>query len=259
MQPINSYKQLIRFIVIFGMSFLIAASIFAQNKMKQSNDTVEVIEMTSDKMGVDFQLTLIKGPEHNHPTFAIWIEDESGKMLETVFVTGYFAKGIFGYAAGEEGTWKDEPGEAIRPAALPYWSHKRNIISRDSLYVPTPENPVADAISGPTPKGSFTLETKISENNPKSFRVLLEVNQPWDWNSYWTNSKYPDDADYKTSAQPSVVYATEAQLNGVKSQFVLQPVGHGHYSGKDGDLYTDLSTLTTALEIAESISVTIKK
>lgn len=245
--------------MIFGLLFLISASIFAQSKKKKSDDVVEVIDMRSDKMGADFQLTLIKGPEHNHPTFAIWIEDESGKLLETIFVTRYFGTGVFGYAAGEEGKWKNEPGEAIRPAALPYWSHKRNIISRDSLYVPTPENPVPDAITGPTPKGSFTLESKISESNPKSFIIFLEINQPWDWNSYWTNSKYPEDIDYKTSAQPSVVYAVKAELNGMKSQYVLQTVGHNHYSEKDGELYTNLNTLTTALEIAESISVTIKK
>jgi hypothetical protein len=37
----------------------------------------------------------------------------------------------------------------------------------------------------------------------------------------------------------------------------MKPVGHGHYSGIDGSLTTDLSTLTTALEIAKSITVRI--
>jgi polyphosphate kinase len=39
---------------------------------------------------------------------------------------------------------------------------------------------------------------------------------------------------------------------------VLNPIGHGHYSGKDGKLYTDISTLTTAKNIAEKLTIRFK-
>jgi hypothetical protein len=35
----------------------------------------------------------------------------------------------------------------------------------------------------------------------------------------------------------------------------MGPVGHGHYSGMDGSLTTDLGSLSTALEIVGSIKV----
>ncbi len=41
--------------------------------------------------------------------------------------------------------------------------------------------------------------------------------------------------------------------------YYLNPVGHSHYSGADGKLYSNLKTFTTALEIFESITLKIKK
>jgi hypothetical protein len=38
----------------------------------------------------------------------------------------------------------------------------------------------------------------------------------------------------------------------------MVPVGHSHYSGKTGEIFPDLSTLTTALRIADSIIVRVK-
>jgi polyphosphate kinase len=38
----------------------------------------------------------------------------------------------------------------------------------------------------------------------------------------------------------------------------LNPIGHGHYSGKNGKLFTDLSSLTTALKIVKSLKVKVK-
>ena len=127
------------------------------------------------------------------------------------------------------------------------------------MYIPTPENPLPDAISGATPKGNFILTTSVEPDFPQTFTILMEINQTWDWNDYWTNNKFPDDLDYKTSSQPSIIYAAEVDLNSENEQIVMKAVGHGHYSGKDGELYQDLNTLTTALEIADKITVTIGK
>ncbi len=37
----------------------------------------------------------------------------------------------------------------------------------------------------------------------------------------------------------------------------MEIIGRSHHSGADGDLYTDLETLSTALHIAEEIHVRI--
>jgi len=39
----------------------------------------------------------------------------------------------------------------------------------------------------------------------------------------------------------------------------MKAIGHSHYSGKTGELFPDLSTITTALQIADSIIVRIKR
>jgi hypothetical protein len=89
------------------------------------------------------------------------------------------------------------------------------------------------------------------------FRILLEVNQPWDWNKYWTNGKYPNNEAYKHSAQPSMVYAVTIDKN--QSQFYLNPVGHGDPKGESGKLYTNLTTITSAKEIFKYVSVELNQ
>jgi hypothetical protein len=231
----------------------------AQSLKKEAHKSFDTIKINYTNGGLKIDLKFLKGQSHNHPTFAIWLEDEKGSYIETLFVTEYISSGVFGFADAGNFSWKNEKGEALRPAALPYWSHKRNVISRDSLYIPTPENPLPDAISSATPKGNFVLKTSTSEDLPDRFIILLEINQTWDWNEYWTNNKYPDDLNYKTSSQPSIVYAAEVNLANENEQTLLKPIGHGHYAGDDGTLYKDLSTLTTALDIANEITVSIRK
>lgn len=246
-------------ILLLILAILSFSDAVAQSKKNNELQQTDTLYINYDKGQMKIELNFLKGKSHNHPTFAIWIEDEDGSYLETLFVTEYISKGVFAYADAGEWSWKNEKGETLRPAALPYWSHKRNVISRDSLLIPTPENPVPDAISSATPKGSFVLRTSTSDDLPVSFNILLEINQTWDWNEYWTNTKYPNDKDYKTSSQPSIIYAGEIDSTGTTDKIRLKPIGHGHYSGKDGKLYTDISTFTTALEIANEITVTITK
>lgn len=226
-------------------------------KKTKADITIDTLAYEMQNGDVRFELTFLKGESFNHPTFAIWVEDPNGNYVETIFVTQYFASGTFGNADAGDGTWKADKGESIRPAALPYWAHKRNVISRDSLYVPTPENPVTDAITGATPTNSFVLQTNMDTHAKDKVIVLFEINQSWDWNDYWTNDKYPEDKDYLASSQPSVVYAAEIDLKQKDFKTELKPIGHGHYSGKDGSLTKDLSTLSTALEISNQINVSI--
>jgi hypothetical protein len=206
------------------------------------------------EMEIEFQ----KGKAFNHPSFAVWMEDLEGNFIETLYVTGYVAKGRFGFSEVEPGKWKNEPGNVRRPATLPYWAHKRNIKAPDGLFIPSPETAIPDALTSATPRSNFTLETATSYTNRKNFRVLLEINQAWDANEFWTNNKFEGDMNYFGSLQPALVYAVTVHQESKEAEYHLNPIGHSHPTGANGELFTDITTLTTAKEIAHKIIVRLK-
>ncbi len=57
------------------------------------------------------------------------------------------------------------------------------------------------------------------------------------------------------SGQPSTVWATKIYIGNTENRSSLKMIGHGHPSGQNGEVYSDLSTLDNALEIIESIQV----
>jgi hypothetical protein len=147
------------------------------------------------------------------------------------------------------------PGEIRRPAALPVWSHSRGVKEADGLYVPTTTTAIADAYTGATPPKSFLLNTKLDRPIQEPFYVYFEINQTWDWNEFWTNNKYPDNDAYKTSCQPSLVYRTLIDPEDPRESYTMEIVGRGHHAGETGTIYTDLETMTTALNITRAITV----
>ena len=205
--------------------------------------------------GPQLEIQMTRGESHNHPLMAIWVETQTGDYIQTLFVAESIGKGVFQHGDASKGFW--QPGEIRRPAALPYWSHQRGIKAVDGYYLPTPEAPVADAYTGPTPAGSFILQTRLDDAGLKQFRVLFEINQTWDWNESWTNNKFPEDEQYKTSCQPALVFAATIDLEEPRKEYVLEIIGRSHHSGANGELFNDLETMTTALHIAENIVVRI--
>lgn len=225
------------------------------SKARKQDSTV-LLSSNIAGTGKFIEVEMIRGKSHNHPTFAIWIEDTNGKYIQTLFVTQAIGQGIFNYGDKSGGKWK--PGEVRRPAALPYWSHKRGINNEFGTYEPSPKNKVPDAYSGATPVGSFKLNSRTDNPLKGKVKLLFEVNQPWDWNEYWNNTLYTDDENYKTSCQPAVVYSAIFDMDAPGTKIEMKPAGHSHYSGKNGELFPDLSTITTALHIAERIIVVVK-
>jgi hypothetical protein len=203
--------------------------------------------------GPELQIEFIRGEAHNHPLMAIWVESENGQFIQTLFVAESLGKGIFQHGDATTGKWL--PAAIRRPAALPVWSHSRGVKEQDGLFVPSPVNAVADAYTGATPKASFVLNTRLDKPGPDRFLVFFEVNQTWDWNEYWTNNKFPDDEVYKTSCQPALIYMAVVDLNDGQDEYTMELIGRGHHSGRDGKIYTDLETMTTALNITRSLKV----
>jgi hypothetical protein len=241
--------------VIFILLIVTLSACSSQQKIES---TVQTIITIPEQINTQLEFNLTPGKHHNHPSFAVWIEDLEGNYIETLYVTKYFATGIFARGETEQGKWKNEPGNVRRPATLPYWSHKRNIKAPDGLYAPSAETAVPDALTGATPKAGFVLNTGSKVSADKSFRVLVEVNQPWDSNDFWTNNKYPGDFNYKTSLQPALVYAVTVSPREAGKRLFLNPIGHSHPSGTTGELFTDISGITSARDIFSSIVVTLK-
>jgi len=215
---------------------------------------MEVLHTTIQNGGLPIQITVERGPSHNHPLMVIWIEDMQGNYIQTLFIAQSIAKGFFGFGDASSGKWM--PGPIQRPASLPYWAHKRGVKSETGLYIPSQASPLPDAITGPTPKAGFTVNSQIPDNLRDSFQILMEINQSWDWNAHWTNNKFPNDMEYYSSAQPALVYRATINPAESSANFQMLPVGHSHWSGKTGELFTDLSTITTALKIINRATIT---
>jgi hypothetical protein len=240
--------------------FMIVAGACSPGVIKKQTATPEqktIINSNLNGTGPEISIELYKGKSFYYPLMAAWIEDENGNYIQTLYVPVSVAKGVFKYGKQENNKWI--PGPRRAPQALPYWSHKRCKIASDGLYMPEPDNPVPDAYSGATPAQSFILNTRADKELPAVYRILFEINQNWDWNEFWTNDKFPDDNNYKMSCQPALVYESVIDSRKPEKSYSMKPIGHSHYSGKTGELFTDLSTLTTALYIADSIIIRVKK
>ncbi len=221
---------------IFFIALVIALAGCSAGKIKNKavgNDPVTILNTNPDGRGPEIILEFRKGRSFYYPIMAVWIESESGKYIQSLYVARSVATGIFKYGKQEKNRWVEAPRRA--PQILPYWSHKRGVRASDGLFMPEPDNPVADAYSGPTPVQSFVINTRSDSELPDVFRVLLEINQNWDWNEYWTNDKFPGDENYKWSCQPALVYEAEVRKSDPVKKYLMKPIGHSHPSGKTGD------------------------
>lgn len=190
------------------------------------------------------------------PQMVFWLEDIQGRYIDTLFVTKKVSNSSFGSLSGEK---------LRRPEALPYWSHKRGVRYDDGLMTPDTNSEEFDGISGATPSGHYDIHTRLQDpqlNGP--FRVLMEINRSYDFNDFYHKLRYPEDPVYSgsgSSGQPSLIYAAKIDLSGAsnvtyqKQHVIMQPIGHGHHSGADGSLSTELEGFDTALRLVERVLV----
>ena len=225
-------------------------------KNKNYSEKQTHISSNINGKGPEIIIILKKGESFYYPLFAVWLEDVEGNYLQTLYVSKSVATGVFRFAKQEGRKWI--AAEKRAPQTLPYWAHKRGVKAADGLYMPDSVTSVPDAYTGATPITGFILTSKADDVLSGRFRVLLEINQNWDWNEYWTNDKYPGDDNYKMSCQPALVYEADIDNESGNEFYQMKPIGHSHYSGKTGELFEDLSTLTTALQIVDSIIVRIQ-
>ncbi|WP_338731195.1 DUF4405 domain-containing protein [Mangrovimonas cancribranchiae] len=221
----------------------------------------QIINLNNEQNGLQFEIELKKGDAFQYPLFAIWLEDSIGNYLETLYISRVISSSSYDYGNKVNGTW--EAAIKRRPEALPYWSHKRGIKAADGLYVPLNNAQDIDAVSGATPTGNFIIQLNSKLEKLNNYKVMLEVNQSYDWNTYYSEDRFPEDKIYSGTGQvgqPSLIYASYVHDEDIKTKpyHFMTLVGHGHHSGKNGKLYTDLSNITTAKNIADRIILNIK-
>lgn len=184
------------------------------------------------------------------PQMAIWVEDLLGNYISTIYVTHTIATQSWTAAGGDR-----------RMSALPVWCHSRGIKYSDGLYLPTKNEPVADGISGATPKGSY--DVKIHPvGDLRQFVVKIEVNHSTDWNDNYPKNAKEGETNYsggkEGSGQPAVVYSVAVDLDSNQKQYTVGIIGHSSPDGSDGEIYPDISALTSALNIVKEITINIQ-
>jgi hypothetical protein len=228
-----------------------------QENKEESRIVYQSLATNAAARGIALELDARKGKTFDYPLFAVWIEDLQGKFLQTLYVSKVIGTSVFQAGREENGEWV--PDVVRRPEALPYWGHRRGIRAKDGYFLPDASTQVPDVLTGATPTESFRLRTR-TDDPLTAFRIYLEVNQSFDWNDYFSKTRFPDDAIYSGSGangQPSVVYAAAIDLSQPITHYALNVVGHGHPGGHNGELEVDLSRMTTALEILDGVTIKI--
>ncbi|GAE85663.1 hypothetical protein GGR06_000181 [Bacteroides reticulotermitis] len=185
----------------------------------------------------------------NSPQIAIWTEDPEGNFLETIYVSKKTARQGWVAAGGNR-----------RKESLPCWSHAQGKQYADGLYLPTKGEPLPDAVTGATPKGSFGVHIQPGEQ-VRQLIVKCEFNHSVDFNEAYPKDAKEGDANYSGgklgSGQPAVVYQVTVDLTSGQQVFQGKLIGHSSPDGSDGAIYPDTSKLTTALDIVKSVTVSV--
>lgn len=226
---------------------------------------------TAHGSGKTFEVTFRKGAHWNHklkiinwlpfitinnvPQIAVWVEKSDGTFIETLYVTKKSATASWLKAPS------DSDEEIERESALPYWSHRRNVKNGSGGFMPTKNTPLPDTVTSASPKSNFILRSH-PESTAESYRLFVEINNSCDFNAYYRNDCETSDPAYSGglwgSGQPALVYSTEVTSDNSNKELRLQLIGHSSPDGSTGSLYTDLSQVTTALEIIESITADVR-
>ncbi len=186
----------------------------------------------------------------NPPQLAIWVEDTEGNYVATAYVTHKIATQSWMAAKGNR-----------RKEALPHWCYSRGIVYQDGLYLPTKNEPLTDALSGATPRGSFAIRL-APVSLIHQIVVKIEINHSTDFNDSYPKAAKEGDAHYsggkEGSGQPAVVYAAKVDLSFGKNVVEAELIGHSSPDGSSGKIDKDLSGLTTALHIVKRITIHIQ-
>ncbi|KZN56168.1 hypothetical protein [Pseudoalteromonas luteoviolacea] len=266
----------------FGQTLKAADKADSDPELKYVQREVEVPEGTGQRITVELK----KGPYFLWPQYALWIESVSGEFVQPLYVTEKLATNQFtnkvvkkdpnqvfnshllvgeGPNAWDVLEGQEDPASKnsrMRPESLPVFLHQLNMRAENGMMVPDDDSLTIDGFSGATMTDNFIYTTRLQSPLQGRHRVRLEVNHSFDYNTYYSSDRFLDDPIYSGdgySAQPSVIYEAIIDFDNHANETlaVMSLVGHGHHSGRNGDIYEDVSNLTTALELVERVIVSV--
>jgi len=231
-----------------AMTSLLSFGSCKNDLIEYEQDDLKISIEQGDEWLHDFSLFLgIK--KKNAPQIAIWIEDMEGNYLSTIYVSHKLATQSWMAAGGNR-----------RKESLPHWSHQHGVKYEDGLYLPTKKNPLPDGVTGATPSESFDIRMS-PKDGLQQFIIKAEFNHSTDFNDHYPKSAKEGDANYTGgkmgSGQPAVIYQAIIDLKSGNKNFPLTLIGHSSPDGSDGNIYTDMSGLTSALQIVKQITIQV--
>ncbi|WP_076410520.1 DUF4405 domain-containing protein [Shewanella sp. UCD-KL12] len=251
----------------------------------------EIVYQKLDKelanhQGPKISIDLRTGPYFLWPQYAIWAETIEGEFIQPIYVTSALAKNNFVNKVTKKDNSlvfdtnlmfsnKVKPSEVfnfsvdeatkdqrIRPESLPVFLHKLGKETVDGYFVPTEGELLIDAYTGATMLDSFLLATRLKDTGFDKVKIRFEINHSFDFNEYYSSDRFPNDEIYSGngySAQPSIIYEAVIDLSSDATKyFPMALIGQGHHSGQNGEINTDVSKLTTALELVDRIIVEVE-
>jgi hypothetical protein len=197
-------------------------------------------------------LEFIFEPTNEYNQIAIWIQDQNGNYVNTVFLTNFIGR----YGGGNRTSNPDiDYTGGNRLSALPIWSFKRNVIDRtygiDNYYPPDETQasypPDIDAVSGATPyETTQEITWQLKDMPPGIYNCWIEVNRSYDLNEFHTYSYY--------RGQPSVVWNVTLNIaENSSSNQVLNYTGYGSFDGSNGTINPPDNTITTAADLLKDL------
>lgn len=220
--------------------------------MNDISDKHEVITLRENMEGRNIEFVIKAGSEYSSkmqagpfifnviPQTVIWTEDESGVLIETIYISGADYKEMRHGGKGR--------GEKFYEECFPVWSSK---IKKKGMHLPSKENAYPDSITSATPSSGFTLKTKATDEE-KVATIFLEINKSADENEFYTKEKN----DW--IGQPSLIYSVNKDALKTGAAVKMKVIGCGGTLESTPHICEDLSKIDTALNILESVEVTLR-
>jgi len=155
--------------VILAVMLLSVIAVAQNSKKAAKANTLEV----------SFNYQKQAGPGSNQ--YAVWIENEKGEFVKTIFVTSYTTKGR---ARGGE---QPKRGYIVRPACVPTWVKSSKAEEKTDVQL--------DAVTGATPQngGTQTFTWDFTDENGKTvpsgtYKVKVEATLFFDSDIIYTGT-----------------------------------------------------------------------
>ncbi len=175
------------------------------------------------------------------PQLALWLENDTTGAVRTLFVTRRTAS-------------DDWEGQSSVPASLPYWvTRYQREFGRERG--PTSEDPLPDAVTGATPKLSFSHAFEVEGGE---WSLYLEVNVSGDYNEHYRRVVTDGVLADFGAGQPSLVYRAR-DITGADGPTRLEIIGQTSLAEEPEEMLVEPRHITSAHRLIQNIALTTKR